>query len=193
MTPQQISLERERRAARESANLATANISRGIRNAAPTSGSYMSNMVAGITDVDRNLSNRIGESFTKEELQNAQFRQQADATNLDIDMQEQMYNSQLQNQFDNSKEAARNAYINQIAGGVTGALSQKFQSEQNADYLGGLNPDMQLMVEGNGINRKRRWTPRPESIRNNNVTLYNSLVANGKPIPKWLQDSINGY
>ena len=23
--------------------------------------------------------------------------------------------------------------------------------------------------------------------------LYNSLVANGKPIPKWLQDSINGY
>lgn len=192
VSPQQINLGRGRRALRESANLATTNLSRGLRGAAPTSGGYMANMVAGITDIDRNLSNKMSESYTQEELQNAQLRQQTDLANMDIAAQEGMYNTQLLNTENAQRRARINAYISQIGQGVTGALSQKFQSEQNADYLGGLNPDMQLMVEGKGINRKRRWTPRPESIRNNNVTLYNSLVASGKLIPKWLQDSING-
>ena len=95
VSPQQINLGRGRRALRESANLATANLSRGIRGAAPTSGGYMANMVAGITDIDRNLSNQMSESYTQEELQNAQLRQQADLANMNMAAQEEMYNTQL--------------------------------------------------------------------------------------------------
>lgn len=160
MTPQQINLERRRAAARESAGVATSNLSRALKGVSPTAGSYMSNVVAGITDIDRNLSNALGESYTQEELQNAQLRQQAEAANLDIDMQEQMYNSQLQNQFDASKEAARNAYINQITGGITGGLSQKFQSEQNANYLNMLNPDYAYYGTGKGLSYKPYIAPR---------------------------------
>jgi hypothetical protein len=163
MTPQQINLERERAAARESAGVATSNLTRSLRNAAPTAGSYMSNVVAGITDIDRNLSNALGESYTQEELQNAQLRQQAEAANLDIDMQEQMYNSQLQNQFDASKEAARNAYINQIVNGISGGLSQKFQSEQNANYLNMLNPDYVYYGTGKRLRYKPYIAPRRRS------------------------------
>ena len=162
MTPQQISLERRRAAARESAGVATSNLTRSLRNAAPTAGSYMSNVVAGITDIDRNLSNALGESYTQEEIQNAQLRQQADAANLDIDMQEQMYNSQLQNQFGASKKAASNAYLSQIGQGVTSALNQKFQSSRDADYLNMKNPDYAMAVTGKGLRRRKMILPRTQ-------------------------------
>ena len=82
------------------------------------------------------------------------------------------------------------------------SIKPRFQSQRAADYLNAINPDYQMTTDipvdaswwrrNMALNNRRRWTPRPESIRNNNVTLYNSLLASGKPIPKWLQDSING-
>lgn len=160
VTPQQISLERRRRAAREGAAVATSNLSRALKGASPTAGSYMSNVVAGITDIDRNLSNQLGESYTQEELQNAQYRQQADMTNADIAMQEAMYNTEVSNQFDAGRKARMNAYLSQIGQGVTSALNQKFQSERDADYLNMLNPNYELAVTGKGLSRRKFYRPR---------------------------------
>ncbi len=202
LTPQQVNMEPLKRSLIEEARLASTNLGRGLRMASPTTGAYLSNLTAGTTDINRNLDRQLSDIYTNEALMNAQYRQQADMANLESGNQEEMYNTQLKNINDAQKKAAMNAYLSQIGQGVTSAISQRFQSQRDADYLNAINPDYQMTTDvpanaswwqrNMAINRRRRWTPRPESIRNNNVTLYNSLVANGKPIPKWLQDAING-
>jgi hypothetical protein len=130
----------------------------------------MANMVAGITDIDRNLSNKMSESYTQEELQNAQFRQQADLANMNMAAQEEMYNTQLLNTEDAQRRARINAYISQMGQGITGALNQRFQSQRDADYLNAINPDYQMTTDipvdaswwrrNMALNNRRRWTPR---------------------------------
>lgn len=169
MTPQQISLERSRLSAREEANIARANMSRRLRGASPTTGGYMANIIAGETGVQRELGKQLGESYTQEELTNAQYRQQADATNAELGAREAEYNTSMGNTFDMQRKARINSAISQIGQGVTGALSQKFQSSRDADYLNAINPNYQLTTDmpvdaswwqrNMAINR-RRWTPR---------------------------------
>jgi len=81
MQAQQINLENERAAAREQANVARANVSRGLRGVAPSAGGYMANMIAGETGIQRGLGQQLGQSYQNEAVTNAQMRQQAAMAN----------------------------------------------------------------------------------------------------------------
>ena len=159
MTPQQISLDRSRQTAKEEANVARANISRGVRAGAPTSGSYMANMIAGETGIQRELGKQLGESYTQEELTNAQYRQQADAANLEISARETEYNTQAENMFDEARRSRINQYVSQGLTGVSNAISSKYQSERDADYLNMLNPNYGVFKDPK--TGRRVYRPRP--------------------------------
>ena len=161
MTPQQISLDRSRQTAKEEANVARANISRSLRGSSPTAGGYMANMIAGETGVQRELGKQLGESYTQEELTNAQFRQQADAANLETSMRESEYNTQAENMFDEARRSRINQYVSQGLTGVSNAISSKYQSERDADFLNMLNPDYMIMKDPK--TGKKVYRPRPKS------------------------------
>jgi hypothetical protein len=169
MQAEQISLDAERASAREQANVARADTSRGIRSGAPTSGSYMANMIAGESGIQRGLGQQLGQSYQNEAVTNAQMRQQAAMANQQAKVQEQMYNTQLAGQEKGMDYARINQGISQIGQGVTGALSQKFQSGRDADYLNMQNPNYSYTMDfgkedpnwwNRQFNYKKKLTPR---------------------------------
>jgi hypothetical protein len=167
MTPQQISLERERQAAREQANLTRSNTSRGLRGNVGSIGQYMANMGNTQAGIGRGLSQQLGQSYMNEELQNAQFRQQADMANMDANTREQMYNNQLQNQFEGARRNMRTQALGQGLGAISGAIGQKMMANQFYDQVNMMNPNFDLEMDGNKWFQAGR-TPR-KRVRNNSI------------------------
>ncbi|MFQ3676238.1 MAG: hypothetical protein SNJ64_06845, partial [Endomicrobiia bacterium] len=121
---------------------------------------YLSIVSLADIGLNRNFGQQLGQSYQNEELQNALMRQQAAMQNSDINFREQMYNNQLQNQHDLMVRNMQNAGISQIGQGITGALTSKFQSEKDANYLQMLNPNYYFVQEGNFLNRRIKMKPR---------------------------------
>jgi len=144
---EQINLENERAAAREQANVARANVSRGIRGGAPTAGGYMANMIAGETGIQRGLGQQLGQSYQNEAVTNTQMRQQASMVNQEAKMREAMYNAQLGAQEVGMDQARKNQAASMIGQGITGAVNQKFQSSRDADYVNMLNPNYHYTMD----------------------------------------------
>ena len=138
---QTINLENQRAALREQANLAQANTSRSLLNAAPTAGAYMANMTNASTSLNRNLGNALTQSYLSEAEFNAKARMQADAMNAEMKAKEMMYNSRLDNAWRNRNDALMAAGISQIGSSIVKAVQQHEQSKQDALKLNMMNPD----------------------------------------------------
>jgi hypothetical protein len=149
MTPQQINLQRERDAAIEQANLTRSNASRGLRNNTGSVGQYLANIGSTQTGIGRGLSQQLGRSYQQEELTNAQMRQQANMTNLDLGSKETMYNQQQDTQYNNAKRGMYGQAISQGLGAITGAINDKTTANQMYDRINMMNPNYSLEQNGN--------------------------------------------
>ena len=111
-------------------------------------GQYLSGMGSAQTGIGRGLGQQLGQSYQNEELQNAQFRQQAALANADIANREAMYNQQLQSQFDNAKRGMYGQAIGQGLSAVTGAITDKIMANQMYGRINMMNPNYSLEYEG---------------------------------------------
>ena len=141
---EQINLEAERATAREQANLTRASVSRGMRMGAPTAGSYMANMLAGETSIQRGLGQQLGDSYQREAVANAQMRQQAAMANQQMEMQARGYNAQMEAQNRAQADAMTGAGISQIGQGITGAYNQYAADRRHVHSLNMMSPDYAL-------------------------------------------------
>jgi hypothetical protein len=149
VSAENINLQRERDSAIEQANLTRSNVGRELRSNTGSIGQYLSGIGSAQTGIGRGLGKQLGQSYQNEELQNAQFRQQAALANADIANREAIYNQQQQAQYDNAKRGMYGQALSQGLSGVTSALNQKIASNQYYDYMNMMNPNMTMNLPDN--------------------------------------------
>jgi hypothetical protein len=154
-TPQGISLERERAADREQANLARANIKRSLKSGTSAQG-YMANVAAAETGVQRGLGTQLGESYQKEEAFNANLPTGGPSEGAKL--QASMYNSMIDSQYDAQKQGDITSVINSLNMYGRDVL----QSKRDMNYLQMMDPRYRVMA------RRRKWfSPKEQKVEIN--------------------------
>lgn len=91
---EEVDLTQQRNLAEKQANMAKTNQRGNIRNLASTSGQALSNLAASNSAITSNLQDVLAQSYMNEENTNAQIRNQVNAMNTQIAMQEKIANEQ---------------------------------------------------------------------------------------------------
>jgi len=149
---ERISLEQDRQRLREQAALARTMNKRGLTNSGASQAQLMAGTTAGNIGVQRNLNEGLVQLGTTEALTNMQNRQQANQMNAEMDMQEQMYNSQIGAQSRNLK----NQYITNAMTAPMLGMQDYLQSRGDAAKLQMSQPNVQLAWERDPRTGRRR-------------------------------------
>jgi hypothetical protein len=93
-TARTVSLEPQRKGIRDTAAETKGASRRAYRGAGVSRGAAIAGITAGETGIDTQSGRALSESYMNENLANLQSQQQADAMNLELSGQEQMFNAQ---------------------------------------------------------------------------------------------------
>jgi len=149
MVARTLNLEGERAGLREQGNVARAMNKRALMESGASAGQFMSNVGASNVGVQRALGEQLGRSYQTEAMTNLQSQQQVDQINAEREMQEQMYNSQL--------EANKNAQVDQYymnaLSTIPMAMKDYYQSQKDAERLSMMQPNVGMYT----TRRNRYW------------------------------------
>ena len=106
VSPETISLARERDAASREASRARLSTSRTARGLGLSAGATTSADIAAQAGISDRLGARVGKSFTQEEMTNMQSRQRADQFNAQVGMREDEANLRQEDMAQYTKDQA---------------------------------------------------------------------------------------
>ena len=130
VTPEKISLARQRDALEKELRLQGNIAKRNIKSGSRGRGDYLSNVAATSAGLQKEFGNQVGKSFQAEELANADSRQKAAQTNASLAAKEELANTEEENRA----RAAREAYLSGAVNAIPGTLKDINQI-RNQDKL----------------------------------------------------------
>lgn len=139
MNAEEISLEREREAARRQAGTAT-NIALRAGRDVSSGGNRYANQIAGVSGIMDSLGARESASYLNEETTNAQFAQQAGATNAQLGAQEAMFNAQQKM----GAQGLRSQYLDNAFAAIPQGMADYRSAKSNDMLMATLGKDYGL-------------------------------------------------
>jgi hypothetical protein len=94
MTPERISLEEQRIAARNRGTTTGSTIRRDLARRGAGQGAFQAGSAGAMADINRGVGEQVGQSYLAEQTANMQARQQAQGINMQQANQERMFNTQ---------------------------------------------------------------------------------------------------
>jgi hypothetical protein len=147
VNPAYINLERAREDARKRAVLNRNIAMRNIRGVAPSAGSYLANIGAVTTGLNRQAGQEIGGLYTTEEMQNRQMDNMARSQNAQIQMRESIARQQEADAAKSSISSGLHGVGTTVGMATKDTRQEKVQSDMLKNFMGTEN----YKADGKGI------------------------------------------